>query len=766
MSRARILHLRASNFVGGPEQQLLRYAPLESGSEFELTLGTFVGPGEGSDFIRSIEDAGLRSLSIPANGLATSFLALVNAVREFHFDLICAHGYRADILGILAGRLTGTPVACFLRGWTAENPKVRMFEALDRFFLRFANRIVCLSESQVRKVSRSIAPADKISVVRNAIDVAPRDELSKLQSFKEVRNRFGLPPDCVVVATGGRLSPEKGVEDFLEACSTVNREFPEVRFLVFGDGVLRKHLEHKAVALGIENRITFAGFLPELRSLLPGVNLVVNPSHSEEMPNIVLEAMAAEVPVVATAVGAVEEIAGSDPALCLAPPRNTAMLANHILQLLREPLRAQQLGSKGRDRVEQANSLSEQQSQFHALYRKLVGASQVNSSSKEVSRLLAPAHPVGTHSSAPFLSVVMPVRNEATHIEEVLAGLEAQTYPHDRFEVIVADGDSTDDTTKVITDFSKRTSLSIRQLRNPARLSSSGRNVGARNARGEYVVFIDGHCHIPSRTMLWDAVELFDRTRADCLCRPQPLTMSDSTPLQAAIAHTRATFLGHGYGSDIYALDFEGFVDPRSSGALYRRSVFERIGYYDENFDACEDVEFNSRLLKAGLLSYFSPKLGVYYEPRKTLGRLWQQMIRYGRGRFRLIRKHPEAFSPSQVVPAGFLVWIVLAGIGSLISRPFAVCFLGSLIVYLSVLIGFSIALGLRYGWRHLLQAPGIYLVIHFGLAMGFLMEFGSESLRARARSKTLNGAVAHSANSKIASGLSLEKSPRRSERS
>jgi succinoglycan biosynthesis protein ExoA len=752
MRRARILHLRASNFVGGPEQQLLRYARLERDSEFELTLGTFVGPGEGSDFLRAIDEAGLTSLSVSSGSLVASFRTLVKATRSRQFDLICTHGYKADILSLAAGRLTRIPVACFLRGWTSENRKVRMYEALDRFCLRFATCVVCLSELQTRKLSRSIALANKVSVVRNAIDVPSLDEVSRLQSFKELRRRFSLPQDCIVVATGGRLSPEKGVEDFLEACSTVNREFPEVQFLVFGDGVLRNHLEHRAFALGLQDRITFAGFLPELRSLLPGINLLVNPSHSEEMPNIVLEAMAAKVPVVATAVGGVVEIAGSEPALCLVPPRDTATLANCILRLLREPLRATELGTKGRERVEQANSLAEQQNQFHKLYRKLLRPSQVSSPGNEESRTPVPTFPVvPTDGPAPFLSVVMPVRNEASHIRAVLAGLEDQAYPHDRIEVIVADGDSTDDTAKTIADFSRRTSLAIRLLRNPGRLSSAGRNVGARSARGEYVIFIDGHCHIPSKTMLADTVQLFETTAADCLCRPQPLTMNDSTPFQKAVAHTRATFLGHGYGSDIYATDFEGFVDPCSSGALYRRSVFERVGFYDESFDACEDVEFNSRVLKAGLFSYFSPKLAVYYQPRKTLHLLWLQMVRYGRGRFRLICKHREAFSFSQLVPAGFLLWIVIAGIGSVISRPLAACFLSSLIIYLSVLLGFSVALGLRYGWRHLLLSPCIYLVIHFGLAIGFLTELVSRKFGTHGHSRS-QGSNAHTANSKITS--------------
>jgi glycosyltransferase involved in cell wall biosynthesis len=329
-----------------------------------------------------------------------------------------------------------------------------------------------------------------------------------------------------------------------------------------------------------------------------------------------------------------------------------------------------------------------------------------------------------TEGSVPFLSVVMPVRNEESHIAAVLAQLEMQSYPQDRLEVLVVDGNSTDGTVRVVDKFAHQTSLGIRLLRNPAQRSSAGRNVGARNARGEYVIFIDGHCHIPSKTLLVDVVELFDKTGVDCLCRPQPLTMPGETLFQEVVGHARATVLGHGRDSTIYATELEGSVNPCSSGAMYRRNVFERVGYYDETFDACEDVEFNYRVFNAGLTSYLSSRLAVFYQPRTSLSSLWQQMIRYGRGRFRLIRKHRGAFSLSQVLPAAVLLWFVIGGIASLFSRLFAACFLVTLAIYLLIVLGFSIALGLRYGWRHLLQSPAVYFVIHFGLGAGFLAEF------------------------------------------
>jgi len=118
----------------------------------------------------------------------------------------------------------------------------------------------------------------------------------------------------------------------------------------------------------------------------------------------------------------------------------------------------------------------------------------------------------------------------------------------------------------------------MRMLPNPLGLSSAGRNVGARHSSGELVFFIDGHCHIPTRTLLRDAVALFNKTGADCLSRPQPLTAEGNSFFQNVVAHVRATALGHGRDSTIYNTDYEGPVDPCSAGALYRRRCLSASG--------------------------------------------------------------------------------------------------------------------------------------------------------------------------------------------
>jgi succinoglycan biosynthesis protein ExoA len=728
-SRPKILHLRASNFVGGPERQLLRYAERDRHGPWELLFGVYVGPQEGRELRDAIASRGVEVISLPVEGLASSVRSLARVLRERRIELICAHGYKADVVGHLAGRLAGIPVACVLRGWTSENTRVRLYEALDRFCLRFADRIVCLSKSQADRLSRKSSLAARIRVVGNAINASVIDPLMKKAARAELVQRFGLPENCIVIATGGRLSPEKGVEDFLDAAVLIKQAATNARFLIFGSGPLQRMLQRKVIRLKLQGEVTFGGFDRDLRTLLPGVDLLINPSHSEEMPNIVLEGMAEAIPVVATAVGGVEEISGPQNAVRLVPPADPPAQAAAVIDLLRHPEKAKALAEAGHDRVIQAYSVDAQKDQYRALYEELLPAFHASPSgpaSQFASRTeFGNLRGVGFGSGAkhPFLSIVLPIRNEEAHVGALLAQLEEQEYPRDRFEVLVAVGTSIDRTVQIIEEFRTRTTMAIRRFDNPLQLSSAGRNIGARNARGDYVIFIDGHCQIASKRLLSEAASIFQRTGADCLCRPQPLTAAGNSLFQHVVARVRASRLGHGTDSTIYSMSKEGPVNPSSAGAMYRRSVFERIGYYDESFDACEDVEFNHRVYKARMSSYISPKLTVVYQPRKNLHLLWQQMMRYGRGRFRLIQKHSDAFSFGQIIPAALLLWLVFGGIASLLWRPIFIAFACSLGAYAAVLLGFSIGLGLRYGLRNALIAPFTYLTIHLGLGAGFLLE-------------------------------------------
>jgi succinoglycan biosynthesis protein ExoA len=321
------------------------------------------------------------------------------------------------------------------------------------------------------------------------------------------------------------------------------------------------------------------------------------------------------------------------------------------------------------------------------------------------------------------VSVVIPVRNEARSLPMLLDQLIAQDIESDQFEILVADGRSTDKTREVVENLSRDTRVSLRVVDNPGILASAGRNAGVAAARGDVILFLDGHCHLPSASLLRDTLLLLDTTGAECLCRPQPLLAPNSSATGEVIAAVRSSTLGHGRDSLIYNMQISEFVDPASSGATYRREVFNSVGRYDERYDACEDVEFNTRVRKAGMRAFTDPRLAVYYEPRRTLSGLFKQMMRYGRGRIRLAAKHPDTLSVTTLIPLFLLLFAAL----TITALPFhgvlRVILLSLAALYLLAVVASSLQLARKHGFRCLWQAPAAYLAVHLGLGAGMLDE-------------------------------------------
>jgi len=323
----------------------------------------------------------------------------------------------------------------------------------------------------------------------------------------------------------------------------------------------------------------------------------------------------------------------------------------------------------------------------------------------------------------PTVTVVLPVRHEAGHLGSLLDQLLAQDYPAGRLDIVIADGgwDEADDAgTRLAQEYAARWPERVRWVANPGRRSSAGRNAGLAAATGVWVVFVDGHCHLPGRRWLQASMQEAGKHGALCLSRPQPLVAPRGAGMQAVIARARATRIAHGADSTIYAAQARGWVNPSSAGAAYHRCLFAWAGNYDESFDACEDVEFNFRLARAGVRAWQCPEAVVYYAARSSLRSLWLQMVRYGRGRVRLAHKHAAARRLPQYLPALWLAGLPVAvlvpvfGPGGWRWLPGAAFGLYALVV-----LGYAVVLGWRHGWRHLWTAPGVYVTVHAGLGAG-----------------------------------------------
>src|SRR5262249_38555149 len=221
-------------------------------------------------------------------------------------DVVLCHGYKANILGRPAARRRGIPAIAVSRGWTAESWRVRLYEWMDRMHLRFMDRVIAVSQAQAEKVKACGVNDARINVIPNSID--PERFADPDPRYRTRMERYFRHGVSLIIGAAGRFSPEKGFDVLVQAAATVMEACPEVGFVLFGDGPEEGNLQPRIPMLGPARRVVMAGFRSDLDRYLPQLDLFVLSSHTEGMPNVVLEACAAGVPVVATAVGGTPEV--------------------------------------------------------------------------------------------------------------------------------------------------------------------------------------------------------------------------------------------------------------------------------------------------------------------------------------------------------------------------------------------------------------------------------------------------------------------------
>jgi len=311
----------------------------------------FTDHGTSQSFCRQLLDHGLEPITLAHDTphLGAMVREVTGRLREWEVDLLCCHGYKADIVGLLAARRAGVPVIAMSHGWTAETWKVRIYEALDRACLRRMDRVVCVSDGQAEKVRRAGVRADRLVVIRNAVR-AERFDGADPADRHVLEVMFPQAPERVV-GSAGRLSPEKGFGVLVEAAAIVARSDPGAGFIHFGDGPLRDSISRRIGELGLEGRFILAGFRDDLDRFLPHWDLSVLPSFTEGLPTVVLESYAAGVPVVATAVGGTPEAVADGVDGYLVPPGDPLALARRILDLLKSEDERMAMGQRGRERI-------------------------------------------------------------------------------------------------------------------------------------------------------------------------------------------------------------------------------------------------------------------------------------------------------------------------------------------------------------------------------------------------------------------------------
>jgi glycosyltransferase involved in cell wall biosynthesis len=359
----RVVAIMEAHTVTGPAKNLIRFAqkarvPDSELPPVELSIATFYRPvarqtaaHPSNQFIDAARAAGIEvdviAETFQFDPRVISQLAAV--LRRRNPDIIQTHGIKGHFLLWMSRLHMDRRWLAFHHGYTAENLKMHFYNTLNRVSLPAANRVITVCNPFAEMLANRGVDKSNIEVLPNSIEnSAPvsAEEVGNLRKQLEIR------PDERVLVTIGRFSTEKGHSDLISAMARLTQMLPDVsiRHVLVGDGLERHNVEHAAAAAGIRSRFIFAGYHQDVRPFYALADIYVLSSHSEGSPNVLLEAMTAGVPIVATAVGGVPETVRHEETALLVEPHHPEQLAEAVARLLNDDsLRRVFAGAASRD---------------------------------------------------------------------------------------------------------------------------------------------------------------------------------------------------------------------------------------------------------------------------------------------------------------------------------------------------------------------------------------------------------------------------------
>jgi len=376
-SAIKIIFVITGTGVGGAEKMLYHTIKGLNPVRYTARLCSLKKKGE---VACRLEEEGVEVYSLNMRDDATlagwldSFRALVLLVRYFMRErpaVIHSFLFRANILARIAGYLTGVPV--IISSVRVMGGEMKWQHFIDRVTAFMADHFVAVSNGVKEHLMRNAhLPERTVSTIYNGI-VAGNSAGFDLSALM---NQIGLTADERILMTAGRLHRQKGYDLLLQALSVVQQSFSGVKLLILGEGEEEKSLKKLAHSLEISEKVLFLGLRSDVDRLLQCSELFVLPSRWEGFPNVLLEAMAAGKPVVATAVGGVRELVVDEVTGILVPPQDETALADAIMLLLSDKKRALAMGAAGRKRVLQRFSMDAMLSKTEALYHELLARSK------------------------------------------------------------------------------------------------------------------------------------------------------------------------------------------------------------------------------------------------------------------------------------------------------------------------------------------------------------------------------------------------------
>lgn len=362
----KLMHVYQNSRVGGIQQQILGLIRAYDRTVVTPAFCSLMPLGEiGREIERLDVPVFSMNLAADARFSPATVLRLRSLLRREGIQVVRTHKYRANIHGIVAAHLARVPVVIASQHSDHRHDRKPTRQAINRLLLPSCDRVVAVSAS-IRDdlIEHLRLDPDHVLLMRNGVDT---EIFSPAEFRPESRAGFGLGPDDLVVGFVGRLAAIKGLPSLLEAIRQLAPSYP-AKLLVIGDGPQRQEYEDAARTLGISDRVIFTGERRDIATALSTMDVFCLPSLSEGLPNALLEAMAAAVPIVATSVGGVPDVIRDEDTGLLVEPHNPQALARSIERIFTGRTDAQAMGRRARALIVATRSIRAAARAWEALY--------------------------------------------------------------------------------------------------------------------------------------------------------------------------------------------------------------------------------------------------------------------------------------------------------------------------------------------------------------------------------------------------------------
>lgn len=315
-----------------------------------------------------------------------------------------------------------------------------------------------------------------------------------------------------------------------------------------------------------------------------------------------------------------------------------------------------------------------------------------------------------------MLSVICPIYNEEKYIAKCIDSILAQDYPKDDLEVIFVDGMSKDRTREIVAEYIEKYPF-IRLIDNPDRIVPPAMNIGIKASEGDIIVRLDAHAVFPQNyfSELVKNLHKLDADNVGGVCRTLPI---NDTPVCRSIAYVLSSSFGMGNSHFRIGADSIKEVDTVPFGC-FKRELFDRVGYFDEELTRNQDDEFNGRIIKNGGKIFLLPDLVIDYYARDTVAKVYKMFYQYGLFKPLVNKKLGQPATIRQFFPLLFVLGLLLGPLTFLISSAFIWLYLCVLLVYLTLAAVFSSKESRSL--KEVLIKIWVYFVVHFAYGWGYI---------------------------------------------